>query len=374
MSIERENTQFKHSKKVKKPAWRKVLIIVLAVLLCVLIGLGGFVGYNVVKLLGGFQSEEVTDPDIVDVETIDKEIVNIALFGIDTREGEAAFSGNSDSIMILSVNTKTGSIKLMSVMRDSYLPIVKDIDENGEPVTYNYKVNAAYANGGPERAIKTLNHNFGLDIKNYATVNFQGMAEIIDAIGGIDVEVRRAEIYANNGLNQNIREQCDLVGLSANDYLVHKAGVQTLNGIQAVAWARIRSVATTDGVNNDHGRTDRQRYVMEQILNKVLEISPSEYSELAKVIMPHVKTSLSAKEALKLAMSVLTKKISFSQTRVPHKEYTITDNASTKAGSSVYYDPDDAKAVIHAYVYENIEPEVFLETYTPEKKDWANIR
>lgn len=393
MSAEKEKKRYKHSKPKKTGKFlanlaanfknlstpKKVFAIIGAVLLCVVFVLfimGVIFGIDIIQIITMWKREnytEITDPDIIEVQPINEKIVNIALFGIDTRGGEATFSGNSDSIMILSVNTETGDIKLMSVMRDSYLPIVKAKNSSGGLDTYNYKVNAAYANGGAESAIKTLNHNFGLDIKHYATVNFQGMAKIIDAVGGIEVEVRQAEINAKNGLNHNIREQAKLMGVDAEKYLVTKPGKQKLKGIQAVAWARIRSVATAEGQANDYGRTDRQRFVMEQLLNEALNLSPTEYTKLIKAILPHMRTSVSPEYALSLATAVLTKNVNFEQTRVPHNKYIITDNARTKAGSSVYFDPADAKAVIQAFIYDDISPDEFLKNYTPIKSNWAGI-
>jgi anionic cell wall polymer biosynthesis LytR-Cps2A-Psr (LCP) family protein len=199
------------------------------------------------------------------------------------------------------------------------------------------------------------------------------MADIIDAVGGIEIEVRQAEINANNGLNHNIREQAAIIGIDPSKHLVTKAGVQKLSGIQAVAWARIRSVATLDGVGNDYGRTDRQRLVMEKLLDKALAMKPTEYPGFIKKILPYMRTSVSPGYAASLATTVLTKKVNFEQARLPHNKIIITDNAITTAGSSVYFDPEDAKAIIHAFIYDDISPDEFLKTYVPKKNNWANI-
>lgn len=359
---------------------KKTICIALAVIILVAACLVAPMGMDIIHILSKWSGEnyqQIEDPDIMEVAPINEKIVNIALFGIDTRadSGDAIFSGNSDSIMILSLNTETGKIKLMSVMRDSYLPIVTDKNKDGSYKTYNYKVNNAYASGGPERAIKTLNYNFGLDIKHYATVNFQGMAEIIDAVGGIEIDVLEAEIYTGD-INHIIREHANIAGLSSKEtekMFVTKAGPQTLNGIQAVAWARIRSVATSDGVSNDYGRTDRQRTVMEKLLNKALDMRVTDYPDFIKKILPYMRTSVSPAYAASLATAVLTKSVSFEQTRLPNLKYIITDNIYTEAGSSVYYDPTDAKAVIHAFIYDDINPDEFLKTYTPLKNNWAGL-
>jgi len=133
-------------------------------------------------------NEIVSEPEQLGFEEVKSDnVVNIALFGVDTR-AKNTFKGRSDSIIILSVNTTDKKVRLISVLRDSLVPIEK----NGKN-TFN-KINSAYATGGPELAIKTLNTIFDLDISEYATVNFSGMVEIIDAVGGIEIEVTSKEV------------------------------------------------------------------------------------------------------------------------------------------------------------------------------------
>ncbi len=301
------------------------------------------------------------DDDIAQITPISEGIINIALFGIDSRDTDS-FKGLSDSIMILSVNTDSGKIKLISLMRDSLVEIPRD-----KGTMYN-KINAAYNLGGPALAIKTINKNFGLDIKEYATVNFYGMADIIDAVGGLEIDVQQKELNTHNALNDAIREQALYLGLK-NPPLVKEAGLQTLSGIQVVGWARIRSVATAEGVANDYGRTDRQRVVMEKLLNKALSMSVSQYPKLIKTILPYVETSLSYNEILKLS-SVLSKKITFSQTRVPQTDYVITAPSIQGVGSAVYFNLEFAKDIIYAYIYDDIDQETYLDTHEIVRKGW----
>lgn len=356
--------------KPKKALVISLLTIITAIILTICIIVGWIIGF-VAEVKQNYNHKEITDDEINNIVPIDEKIINVALFGIDSRK-MGSFKGLSDSIMILSINTGTGDLKLISVMRDS---IVEIPDHNGKSYRPN-KINSAYAVGGPELAIKTLNKNFGLDIKEYATVNFYGMAEIIEAVDGIEVEVRQAEINAKNGLNANIREQCMHMGVKAEPYLVKNAGKQLLNGVQAVGWARIRSVSTTMGTANDYGRTDRQRYVMEQLLNKALSLDVAKYPDLIKAILPHMETSISFDEALSLAVNVLGNKVQFEQTRVPQAKYIITDNLYVSyAGSSVYYDTAFATKIIHAIIYDGISQDEFLKNNKIEKNNWfgANL-
>lgn len=296
---------------------------------------------------------------------LDENIVNIALFGIDTRTVKS-FKGNSDSIMILSLNTITKKVKIISVMRDTLTPITY----NGK--TSYKKINSAYQRGGPELAIKTLNTIFGLDISEYATVNFYGMADIIEAVGGIEAELTPAEVQSKtanrHAINGCISEICGRLNLNPKEYYIFKSGKQHLNGIQAVAYSRIRYVANIWGTNNDYGRTDRQRYVMEQLFNKALTIDKSKYVKLAKSLIPCSETSLSYKEIMGLAFDILLDSPKFEQTRIPQPEFLMPSPSGV--GSVVYYDLDFAAKLIHEFIYTDISPEKFLENNKIEKNDW----
>ena len=266
----------------RRKKWQKATIITsLAVILVFSIIAGVFyfgIGYNYNKI--------TSDHEDLGIENIiDKDIVNVALFGIDTRSLKS-FKGNSDSIMILSLNTKTKKVKIISLMRDTFIPITYN------RITTYKKINSAYATGGPELAIKVINSNFGLDITDYATVNFFGMVDIIDAVGGIEAELTKAEVVSSSvnfhALNGTIAEICNSLNVSAKENYITTPGKHHLNGIQAVAYSRLRYVPNVWGTNNDYGRTDRQRYVMEQLFNKALTLEKSQYMKLSKSLIPFI--------------------------------------------------------------------------------------
>ena len=347
-------------KNLKK--WQKVTCVSLsslvAVVLVVLIVLLSVFGYNYNDITG--------DPDDLGFQNvIDKKIINVALFGVDTRSTES-LEGNSDSIMVLSIDTEVKTVKIVSIMRDSLVCIEK----NGKN-TYN-KINSAYATGGPELAIKTLNQNFGLDISEYATVNFYGMSEIIDAVGGIDAELTYEEVSTRHtdGLNGLIERQCKIFGVNPKDYYIRTAGKHKLNGIQAVAYSRIRKFKNIWGTTNDFGRTDRQRHVMEQLFNKALTLPKSQYVKLVKALIPYTETSLSYSEIMDLAFDVLLESPTFEQSRMPLSEYQMKSPNIARVGSVVYYDLEFAKDILHAFFYENITPEAYVETNGISKNDW----
>ena len=288
-----------------------------------------------------------------------EKIVNIALFGLDTRDPDS-FKGRSDAIMILSVNMKNGSIKLISVMRDSFVPIDKD---SGRVYT---KINSAYATGGPVLAIKTLNTIFDLDISEYVSVNLFRLKEIVDVVGGIEVELTENEIkYLNSG----VREMCGIIDVDPKEHLVSEAGVQHLNGIQAVSYARIRYTANAEGENNDYGRTDRQRYVMEQMFKKVVVMKKSEYLKIVKPIAQSCESSLSYGEILEVVIKLFSMNPTLKETRVPDHNYVMTA-PKTSAGSVVYYDLNFAAKLIHAFIYDNTTPEKYIEANGVEKNNW----
>ena len=342
--------------------WKKILIsvgtLVIALILVAVILLFTVFDYN--------YKDITSNPEDLGFENvIDEKIVNIALFGIDTRSTKS-FSGNSDSIMVLSINTETNKVKIVSIMRDSLVKV-----EREEKTSYK-KINSAYALGGPELAIKTINQNFGLDISEYATVNFYGMAEIIDAVGGIEVEFTEQEVYtsSSDGFNGLVKRHCKKIGVDPEPYYINTPGKHKVNGIQAVAYSRIRKFVNVWGTNNDFGRTDRQRYVMEQLFNKAIKLEKTKYINLVKALIPYTETSLSYSEIMGLAMDVLLESPTFEQTRMPLDDYQMSAPYIPREGSTVYYDLEFAKNLLHSFFYEDVTPEKYVEKNGISKNDW----
>lgn len=206
---------------------------------------------------------------------------NIALFGLDSRDGETGAGTNSDTIIIASISNETKEVKLISVYRDC---IMRQKDGSYR------KANAAYSRGGGEEAIAELNRNLDLDIRNYVAVSFAALVKSIDAVGGIKVDVKKDEVDWLNGYVIEIARCLDMKPTG-----VH-AGKQTLNGLQATAYARIRY---TKG--GDFRRTERQRYVLSQLLKKMKKANPRKLTKLIDQVMPLISTSFSAKEVLGMA-------------------------------------------------------------------------
>ena len=205
---------------------------------------------------------------------------NIALFGVDSRDQDLLSGDNrSDTIMICSINKKTGETRLVSVYRDTLLNI-----GGGD---YR-KCNAAYAFGGPQQAVAMLNANLDLNITDFVTVGFEGLAETIDALGGIDLEITEEEMeYMNSYMDDMYYE----IGTEYDE--VADWGMQHLSGIQATAYCRIRYTA-----GDDFRRAERQRTVLMLTMEKARKANPLRLAAAAGAVMGRTATSLSSGELM----------------------------------------------------------------------------
>ena len=248
-------------------------------------------------------------------------VINILLIGIDTHDTSVdGGMQHNDTNIVLSVNRETGEIKMTSFLRDTYVTI-----PGYQKMT---RINNAYARGGGQLAMRTINHNFDMNCQYYVTINFYGLAEIIDSIGGIDVDLISGEAAAiNNYLKKNARKMTyDEKGNANREPLLVETGVQHLDGIQAVMYARLRSKMVT-AKTGDFARTERQRHLLELLLKEVAsDITVDKLLTLVEACLPYVKTNLSASVMVELALTVLQSGIAdkarageelFQQFRVP---------------------------------------------------------
>lgn len=325
---------------------KKILWSILGLFLAVLFSL---TGAWALSFYHNFHHKTITNNDReLGISSDDsKDVTNVALFGVDSRSNK--FEGNSDSLMIISIDKKNCKVKLTSILRDSLVKV-------GDGLT---KIDEAYGHGGAVLAINTLNTNYHMNIRNYATINFGGMAEVINTIGGVTINVDKSEINMLNGLAQ---QQAKELNQKAPPLVTHP-GEQVLNGMQAVAYSRIRKVDNPDGSFGDYGRTDRQRTVMEQLFNKALQMKKSQYPEFVNAVLPYMETSLSIGEILDLAGILTRDNVAFEQTRIPQLEYTINPGYNYKGKSTVYYNLDFASDILHAFIYDDIPQEEYLKTH-----------
>lgn len=290
--------------KSKKKKMRKTILIVEIIIILVL---------ALVFLLWmkfGKANWDSIDMDNISVNELDSDTeellsnyTTLALFGVDNRSNGNYESGNSDTIMIVSINNDTKEVKMISVARDTYLKVTDS--------KYS-KANYAYNHGGAEDAISMLNTNLDLKISGYVAVDFYALATIVDDLGGLELEITQKMIDTDNpetgqnALAGYIAEVESVMnyypdkedGWDINDCYFSSAGTYTLNGAQVVGYCRNRYVG-----NNDFGRAERQREVVKLLVEKIMSSSPTTISKIVDDVLPSVSTSLSLSQVTSLALS-----------------------------------------------------------------------
>lgn len=313
--------------------FRRILVRLLTVV--VILATAGSIGlYGYRAVFGYHYDSSLSDEDLSAGIQADENITNIALFGLDTRPGDE--KSHSDCMMIVTIDNTRGKIKLSSLMRDSLV----EIDGVGED-----KLNAAYFRGGPSLAIRTINENFGTDIEDYIAVNFEQVVEIVDALDGIEINVAsEAELTE---LNRVIRDY----GLEQGKEFspVEKTGLQTLDGVQALCYGRIRKGDTGD----DWARVERQSVVLNAIFTKLQSASATELIGSMRKLVPYVTTSLSPTDMASLIVGAVKNGIpTLEHTRIPvDGEWSYSGNSS----EFITYDLDVAADHIHAYIYDDAD-------------------
>lgn len=272
-------TNVKKKKNDKKGGNKKIAIAVVIIIVIILGIIAGFI-YNKVSKVNFVKIDEGNLA--IENKTGYR---NIALLGVDTRDMNSLDGSRSDAIIIVSINEQSKDVNLISVYRDSY------IDVQGHGLT---KVTHAYAYGGPELALNTLNRNLDLDISEFVTVNFEIVADVVDLVGGIDIDIDKSEL---SQMNKYIEDTSKNVGRKANK--ITSAGKQHLDGIQAVTYARIRKTA-----GGDYKRTERMRTVLTEVFEKAKKMDAGKLNELANKVLPQVQTNIGLSEVISLIPTI----------------------------------------------------------------------
>ena len=334
-------------RKPKKSAGRRVLSLALAVLVVALVGLAGAFLF----VLSGLRVSPLSG-DLADGGSAysDSRVKNIALFGVDARDDSN--EGRSDVLAILTVDNRRGTLKLTSILRDSQVYI--------EGYGYD-KATHAYAYGGPELAVRTLNQTFHLDITDYVTVNFGEMAQIVDAFGGVEIALTADEKREINRNLWNLSVETEGL-IKGTDYLADANGqvvdllgsaysdsVELLNGNQAVAYGRIREI------DSDDARVSRQQRVLQALVAQLKKKNIFQYPGLIREVASHCETSLGAGKLLSLSPIVL-RGLSLETLSIPGEEEA-PYGGYTDSGSWVYiYDTELAAQHISRFIYEEDSP------------------
>lgn len=267
---------------------------------------------------------------------------NIALFGVDSREGSLGKGTRSDTIIIASINNDTGDIRLCSVFRDTYLNLGND--------SYN-KCNAAYAKGGPEQAINMLNMNLDMNITDYVTVGFEGLIDTIDALGGVYIDVADNEIvHLNNYQISMVGKTTDKKTYTATegkDYIaVKQSGYQLLNGLQATAYCRIRYVG------NDFMRAERQRTVIAAVMDVCKKTDPAKLNKILDAALPNVSTSLGVDEMASMLGDVAKYQITGSD-GFPFETNRATGTVGSKGSCVIPVDLETNVVMFHKFMFDD---------------------
>lgn len=343
----------KHSKhaKTKMNKWLKIVLILLAIII-VASGIlaGKFVWDKLSKI--NFQDLDennlsINDELYSDIEGLTKKeydsVINIFLIGSDSRDMSNQYAGNSDANMIISVNPKYKSIKLISIPRDTAVNI--------EGEKNRYKMNYAFAKGKEQLLLKTVNENFDLNIKEYVTINISAMFDIINELGGIEVEITKDEM-------KWINEYIDMFyKFSGNPVQKVKSyGRVTLTGEQATAHVKERMAGTSYASNEhgDYGRTRRQRDVIIALINKISSKNAGEISKIIDMILSEVTTNVDVGKYMMMLPEFIANKDAYlnniTSVMLPSLDYS---KEILEKGAYLYItDKDKAKKDFIKYMYE----------------------
>lgn len=265
--------------------WKKLLIIL--ALLLIAGGLGAYIYVGSVLDTMERDTEELRPRELSSVDV--DGYLNILLLGVDSRKMKKSKlkNHNTDCIIVVSINTETKKVNMTSIYRDCYTKIA-------DTPTYT-KINTAYAYKGAKGAIQTVNQMMDLNIENYVLFNFKMVAQVVNDVGGITVDVKEEEI---DELNKYTKQTAKNIH-QKKYHLVKKPGRQTLEGVQAVSYGRIRK-----GVGDDFKRTDRMRLVIKQVAARMQLMEPSDMLVIMRHVLPYLKTSLSNNDIIALAQQL----------------------------------------------------------------------
>lgn len=345
----------KISKKQRRK--RKLILFIIEIIILILVA-GALFLFNKLDKINTktLDSSKIGKSDVsAETQKTFEGYTTIACFGLDNREQGVYETGNSDTIMIMNINNDTKEVSLMSIYRDTYL----NVAAKGESEKFR-KANSAYAYGGPEQAVTMLNRNLDLDIDNYVAFDFKAVAEAIDILGGVDINVETEE--ERKYLNDYVSYTSQYVG--GSDAPVEHTGLQTLNGVQAVSYARIRY---TKG--DDYKRAERQRRVLTEMIKKAKSASLSELNSLIDTVFPQISTDLSKKDIVSMA-AVMIKYDMANSGGFPYSRDTFTP--SKKLGSVVVpCDLESNVIELHKRLFgtDNYEPSATVKEYSEKIVD-----
>lgn len=276
-----EENNMRKKKKMNKGL--KIFLIILLVLVIFILGLG-VAGYTFVNGKIGKMQKENIDTTAVGINEETKQELkgyrNIALLGIDSRADDYGLGNRSDCMIIASINQETNAVKLISVYRDTYVYVTENGTKRLDKITH------AYSYGGAQNTLKSLNEALDLNITEFVTVNFDAVIAAVDSLGGVYIDLDSSEIkYINDYIDATSQSS----GIKSSH--ITSTGRQRLDGVQAVAYSRIRYTA-----GGDYKRTERMRTVVEAMLSKAKTLGVGQLNSFADTILPRIRTNISSSE------------------------------------------------------------------------------
>lgn len=257
----------------------------------------------------------------------------IAIFGVDSRDQSVGKGNNADVQMLCSINRTTGDIRLVSVYRDTYL-----MNDFSSPDRYD-KINSSYMEQGPVGNVTALNTNLDIKIDDYISFNWNAAADAINLLGGVDIELSKAEFYY---INAFITETVERTGIPS--FHLSGAGMQHLDGVQAVAYMRLRSMDT------DFNRTQRQRKVISQIFEKSKDTDPGTLLQVMDTVFSQTLSSLTIQDIADMARNI--KSYELSETTGFPSSYTVASMG--KSGDCVIPNTLESNVeALHRFLYED---------------------
>lgn len=269
---------------------RKAIRIISIILIILIIALAGVAAgaWGYINNMLGKINKETIDTNAIGITEETKQSLkgyrNIALLGIDSRADDYGLGNRTDCIIIASINEETKDVKMFSVYRDTYLEVVEKNTKRLDKVTH------AYSYGGAQNTLLALNTNLDLNIKEYVTINFDSLISAINAMDGVDIDIEKDELkYINDYIDALVQTS----GVKSKH--VTTTGVQRLDGVQAVAYSRIRYTA-----GGDYKRTERMREVVQAMVKRAKGLNITQLQKLAAKVLPLVRTNLSESDIMGL--------------------------------------------------------------------------
>lgn len=348
-------------------------LAVLATLVLLLIALGFFVGtktgrkvlyqfaakyiYQAVEVETEPEEESTEKVKEIETETTkpdpwydeDEPVRNFLIYGVEEIEG----AKNTDTMIIVSINMETGKIKLTSLLRDTVVKISGYRDN---------KLNMAFALGGVDFLIETIEYNYMIDIDGYAWVNFESFEEVIDLIGGIDMELTQAEANYLNTTNY----------ISNPDNRNVSPGMNHLNGNQVLGYCRVRYVKTSTSGHDDYGRSERHRYVLETIFETYIKRNPIELMTLSMNCLQFINTNVSEEQIAQILECVIEHRASSMELfRVPIDGYFRAPEWEDGISWPILLEWEENILQYYQFIFEDTEEEAKerYEKYKAERED-----